>query len=153
VIPAHPEETEVLLSCQVSLWDTWQRSIKPSVGGLDVDLAKLERTIPAQGFRWLGQSPQPGTLAGLSAELGTSPVSIADFSFVSLAGVCPTPPEPPAEPLIAPGSHGPIASSAAITGPTQGCHGRFIDTQTIPWALESIHQMSAPRLAWIWCPP
>lgn len=35
---------------QVSLWEL---AIKRSLGRLELDLAKLERAIPAQGFRWL----------------------------------------------------------------------------------------------------
>jgi len=31
----------------------WELAIKPSVGRLVLDLAKLERTIPPRGFRWL----------------------------------------------------------------------------------------------------
>ena len=42
-------EAEVFIS-QASLWEL---AIKVSIGRLQVDLSKLERQVPLQGFRWL----------------------------------------------------------------------------------------------------
>ncbi|APD47558.1 type II toxin-antitoxin system VapC family toxin [Synechococcus sp. CS-602] len=71
-------ENEVHVS-QVSLWEL---AIKASVGRLDVDLAKLERTIPAQGFRWLAIRNQHLLAV---AELGTSPVHRDPFDRLLVA--------------------------------------------------------------------
>ncbi len=37
----------------VSQASLWEMAIKASIGGLQVDLPKLERLLPLQGFRWL----------------------------------------------------------------------------------------------------
>lgn len=71
-------ENEVHVS-QVSLWEL---AIKCSLGRLDVDLAKLERTIPAQGFRWL---PIHNQHLLAVAELETSPVHRDPFDRLLVA--------------------------------------------------------------------
>jgi PIN domain nuclease of toxin-antitoxin system len=64
---------------QVSLWEL---AIKCSVGRLEVDLAKLERAIPAQGFRWL---PIRNQHLLAVAKLETSPVHRDPFDRLLVA--------------------------------------------------------------------
>ncbi|MGB7565774.1 MAG: type II toxin-antitoxin system VapC family toxin [Prochlorococcaceae cyanobacterium] len=66
----------------VSQASLWEMAIKRSLGRLEVNLAKLERAIPAQGFRWL---PIRNQHLLAVAELETSPVHRDPFDRLLVA--------------------------------------------------------------------